>query len=104
MPDTSPIAIARSRRAAPVLLCRKCLSRVANGKALRKALKSELKHRSAAQGQKRPRLVLTGCFGICPKRAAVAASAATLQRGEYLLLKDAGESAEAVRVLMPGEG
>jgi predicted metal-binding protein len=103
MHPTSSLAIARTRRASPILLCRKCLSRIDDGKTLRKALKSDLKQRSARQGQKRPRLVLTGCFGLCPKRAVVAASAATLGRGEYLLLKDAAESAEAARVLMEGE-
>ena len=65
------IVTARLRRAPPVLVCKKCLSRVDDGKALRKTLKSELKARSAAQGTKPPRVVLTSCLGICPKRAVV---------------------------------
>ncbi|MBB5047060.1 putative metal-binding protein [Rhodopseudomonas rhenobacensis] len=98
----SPI-VARPRGTPPVLICRKCLSRVDDGKALKQALKSELKQRSQSRGVKRPRVVMTGCFGICPKRAVVTASAATLGRGEYVLVKDAGQAEEAAGVLM-GEG
>ncbi|MES2028071.1 MAG: hypothetical protein V4477_02735 [Pseudomonadota bacterium] len=50
---------------------------------------------------KSPRVVLTSCLGICPKRAVVVASAATLQGGQYLLLSGAEDSAEAVTALMP---
>jgi predicted metal-binding protein len=88
------------RGAEPVLVCRKCLKRVSNGPALKRALKSELKRRSAARGIKHPRMVMTSCLDICPKRAVVAASAATLARGEYLLLADADGSAEAAALLM----
>ncbi|HEY0328682.1 MAG TPA: (2Fe-2S) ferredoxin domain-containing protein [Rhodopseudomonas sp.] len=87
-----------------MLICSKCLSRSADGKALKRALKSELKQRSQAQGVKRPRVVMTGCLGLCPKRAVVAASAASLQRGEYLLLKETAEAAEAAALLMPEAG
>jgi hypothetical protein len=45
--------------------------------------------------------VLTSCLGICPKRAVVVGSAATLQNGQYLLLSGADASAEAVASLMP---
>jgi predicted metal-binding protein len=100
MPKPSAIIVARPRRAPPVLICRKCLSRVPDGKQLRKALKSELKARSAARGEKGPRLIVTGCLGICPKRAVVTASAKTLERGEYLLLPDAEDAVEAASRLM----
>jgi predicted metal-binding protein len=100
----SSLVTARLRRAPPVLVCKKCLSRIDDGKALRKALKSELKARSRAQGTKPPRVVLTGCLGICPKRAVVVASAATLQHGEYLLLPDSASSIEAAARLMPKPG
>jgi predicted metal-binding protein len=82
------------------LVCRKCLKRVSYGPALKRALKSELKRRSAARGIKHPRMVMTSCLDICPKRAVVAASAATLARGEYLLLADVDGSAEAAALLM----
>lgn len=98
---SKPVATARLRRASPVFVCRKCLSRVADGKKLRKALKGELKHRGAKLESKGPRVVLTSCFGICPKRAVVTASAATLQSGRYLLLSDASAAAEAAAQLMP---
>ena len=103
MVKTSSVATIRPRRAAPVLVCKKCLKRVGAGSKLKRALKSELKHRSVAQGTRRPRIVMTGCFGICPKRAVVVASGGTLQRGEYLLLADVNSSARAVALLVPPE-
>jgi predicted metal-binding protein len=96
-----PVVTARLRRAPPVLVCKKCLGRIDDGKVLRKSLKSELKRRSAMQDVKSPRVVLTSCLGICPKLAVVVASAATLQSGQYLLLSGADASAEAVAALMP---
>jgi predicted metal-binding protein len=99
MAKTSGIATIRPRRAAPVFICKKCLKRVDDGHALRRELKSELKRQSAAQGVKRPRVIMTGCMDICPKRAVVAASGATLARGEYLLLSDGDAAAEAAALL-----
>jgi predicted metal-binding protein len=100
MATNSPI-IAHPKRPPPVLMCGKCLSRIDDGKTLKQALKSELKHRATAQGGKRAKLIITGCLGICPKRAVVTASAATLGRGEYVLIDDATAVGEAVAVLMP---
>lgn len=96
-----PVVPARLRRAPPILVCKKCLGRIDDGKKLRKALKSDSKGRSRAQDVKAPRVVMTSCLGICPKRAVVVASAATLKDGKYLLLSDANASAEAIDVLMP---
>ena len=100
MSKTNPITTIRPRRAEPVFVCKKCLKRIDDGPALKRALKSELKQRSAARGIKRPRVVMTSCMDICPKRAVVAASATTLARGEYLLLSDGGGTAEAAALLM----
>jgi predicted metal-binding protein len=102
MAHKSAIVTIRPRRATPILVCRKCLSRMAGGKKLKTALKKQLKRRSTAQAVKRPKLVVTGCLGICPKHAVTVASAATLQRGEYLLLKDEEQAGQAVEQLMPG--
>ena len=103
MSKTTDITTIRPRRAEPVFVCKKCLKRVDDGPALRRELKSELKRRSAAQGVKRPRVIMTGCMDICPKRAVVAASGATLARGEYLLLSDGDAAAEAAaRLTQPG--
>jgi hypothetical protein len=90
------IATAKPRRSLPVLLCKKCLKRAANGGAIKRALKSVLKETSRGRGEKRARLVMAGCFGLCPKRAVTAASGTTLARGEYLLLTDEDQAAEAV--------
>jgi predicted metal-binding protein len=99
---SSPVTIC-PRRAKPVLVCKKCLKRIDAGSKLKRALKSELKRRSIAHATRRPRIVMTGCFGICPKRAVVAASGATLQRGEYILLADANSSVKAAALLVPAE-
>lgn len=96
-----PVIAARLRRAPPILVCKKCLGRIDDGKKLRRALKSDAKDRSAAQAVKPPRVVMTSCLGICPKRAVVVASAATLRDGKYLLLSEADASAEAISALMP---
>ncbi len=97
---SSPV-VARPRRPTPVFVCRKCLKRVEDGREIRRALKSELKQRAKASGGKRPRVVMTSCFGICPKHAVVLASDSTLQRGEYLLLTDSEDIAGAVDILKP---
>ena len=96
-----PVIPARLRRAPPIFVCKKCLGRIDDGKKLRKALKSDSKDRSASQDVKPPRVVMTSCLGICPKRAVVVASAATLRDGKYPLLSDADASAEAMNALMP---
>jgi predicted metal-binding protein len=96
----SCIVTIRPRRPEPILVCRKCLKRAADGKQIKRALKSEVKRRSIARATKRPRIVLTDCLGICPKRAIVLASGTTLHRGEYLLLADHGEIGEAAAILM----
>jgi hypothetical protein len=68
---------------------------MADGGKLRRRLKSSLKERSGGQKKKRARLVLTNCFGICPKDAVVTASPATFARGELILIRDcSGESIE----------
>ena len=96
---TSPVTI-RSRREA-ILVCRKCLKRVPDGHKVKRALKAAAKRQSAADPKRRPRLVMTGCFDICPKDAVVVANGATLQRGEYVLLANAGQADEAAAMLMP---
>lgn len=103
---TSSLATIRPRRSPPIFICKKCLGRIEDGKKLRKALKSETQHRSAARNVKPPRVVLTSCFGICPKRAVVIASAETLARGKYLLLSDSDAAEKAAAILMgkPGSG
>jgi predicted metal-binding protein len=100
MSEPPSVVTIRPRRAAPVLVCRKCLKRLDDGREIKQALKSELKRRSAKLGNKRPRVVLTSCFDICPKRAVVVASGATLNRGEYLLLADSDGIADAAEILM----
>lgn len=101
MAQNASLITARLRRGAPVLICKKCLGRVADGSGLKRALKSEVKRRSVAQAIKKPRIVMTGCFGLCPKRAVAVASAAMLHRNEMLLLADENAAADAVAVLMP---
>jgi hypothetical protein len=96
-------ATVRPRRPSPVLICRKCLKRAGNGGAIKRALKAELKAQSKVHGGKRPRLVVTGCFGICPKRAVTTTSGAMLARGEFLLLADEEQVSAAASQLTPRE-
>lgn len=81
-----------------MLVCRKCLKRSDNGREVRRALKSELKARKL-DGLKPAKLVMTGCFGLCPKRAVVVASGASLSRQDYVLVEESGQVARAVEML-----
>ena len=101
MTKTSSPVTARLRRGPPVLICKKCLTRVNDGSGLKRALKSEVKRRGKMLGLKKSRVVMTSCFGICPKRAVVVASAATLQRKQTLLVAVKEMAAEAAAILMP---
>jgi predicted metal-binding protein len=103
MTKTAPLITLRPRRAGPILVCKKCLKRIDGGSKLKRALKTEIKRRGPGQAKRRSRIVLTSCFGICPKRAVVVASGSSLQRGEYLLLPDVDSGAEAVARLVPPE-
>jgi predicted metal-binding protein len=104
MAQNSAIVTIRPRRATPILVCRKCLSRMADGRKLKGALKKQVKRLKPEGLVKRPKVVVTSCLGICPKRAVTVASAATLRRGEYLLLSDCEQAADAVKALMgPGK-
>lgn len=90
--------IVRPRRAPPVLVCRKCLKRSDEGRKVRRALKSELKaHRR--DGLKPAKLVMTACFGLCPKRSVVVTSGASLARQEYVLVEDRDQVPRALAAL-----
>jgi len=99
--SASPMLV-RPRRAAPVLVCRKCLKRSDEGRDVGRALKSELKAQRP-DGLKPAKLVMTGCFGLCPKRSIVVASGASLQRQEYVLVEDRDQVPRAL-ALLNGEG
>jgi predicted metal-binding protein len=88
--------VARPRRASPILVCKKCLKRVSDGKEIRRELKHVLKEQREGT-LKRPRVVSTSCFGICPKRAVVLASAKSLQNGEYVLVSHRRDVEEALK-------
>jgi hypothetical protein len=88
MSKAHAVVTIRSRLPMPILVCRKCLKRFDGGRKLKRDLKAELKRRSIAGAIKRPRLVQTDCFGICPKRDVVLANGRMLAQGEYLLLAD----------------
>ena len=103
MPKSSVVTI-QPRRPQPIFVCKKCLGRIDDGKALRRELKSETKRLAQMRATKPARIVMTSCLGICPKRAVVVASAATLQTGQYLLLADADSAANAAAILMPEAG
>ena len=95
--STAPMVV-RPRRAAPVLVCRKCLKRSDEGRDVRRALKTGLK---AAQrdGTKPAKLVMTGCFGLCPKKAIVVASGVSLARQEFVLVEGRDQVPRALAML-----
>jgi predicted metal-binding protein len=103
MTKSAPPTTLRLRRAEPILVCKKCLKRIDGGSKLKRALKSEVKRRGTGPAKRRSRIVMTSCFGICPKRAVVVASGSTLKRGEYLLLPDVDSGAAAVALLVPSD-
>ncbi|MGN6114435.1 MAG: (2Fe-2S) ferredoxin domain-containing protein [Nitrobacter sp.] len=96
-------ATVRLRTPPPVLICRKCLKRVDAGRAIKRALKAELTALSRERGGKRARVVTTGCFGICPKRAVTTTSGVALARNEFLLLADEEQVSEAAMQLTAHE-
>ena len=63
------------------------------GTKLKQRLKAYLKQHGAGEKKKRARLVLTSCFGKCPKNAVVTGSAATFARGEFILIQDCSDEA-----------
>jgi len=95
-------AIVRPRRPAPVLVCRKCLKRSDAGADVRRALKTGLKA-DRRDGRKAAKLVMTGCFGLCPKKSIVVASGASLTRQEYVLVTNRNQVPRAL-ALLNGEG
>lgn len=95
-----PPVIARSRRAAPVLICRKCLKRYAGGDRIRGRLKDELRRREPEK-KKAPRLVPADCFGICPKGAVVLTSGRGLRNNEYMLVSRPRQVEAALEKLLP---
>ena len=97
-PNAATPVIVRPRRAPPVLVCRKCLKRSDEGGEVRRALKSGLKA-NRVDGSKPAKLVVTGCFGLCPKKAIVVASGASLSRQEYALVSDRDQVPRALALL-----
>ncbi len=91
--------VVRLRRGATILLCGKCLKRHADGKALRRAVKTEARA-AADPASGKVRIVKIGCLGLCPRRAVVVASAAGLARGEVMLVREAGAVADALPRLL----
>ena len=58
-----------------VLICRKCSKKLDGGfgKGGEQTLRTALRERLRETGQRRAvRIIETGCFGVCPKRAVVA--------------------------------
>ena len=93
MSDKPLLRALKLQRPGPVLVCGKCLKRMPGGGKLTRRLKASFKPRFAGQKKARARLVLTKCFGICPKDAVVTASAATFARGEFMLIRNFSEKA-----------
>lgn len=98
MSSSKHLAVVRPRRASPILVCKKCMKRCDDGADIKRELKSELK-RDREDGMKPARIVATGCFGLCPKRAVVMASGDSLARGEYVLVSGDHSVPDALKQL-----
>ena len=97
------LRVVRPRWGGAILLCGKCLKRHDEGKALRQHLKAVVKEQAAVRPtQRKIRIVKIACVGLCPRRAVVVASAASLSAGEVLLVRDAADITEALPRLLPG--
>ncbi|MGJ4998367.1 hypothetical protein ACQR0Z_28345 [Bradyrhizobium sp. HKCCYLS3077] len=93
----SPTLI-RPRRPAPVFVCRKCLKRSDDAKGIKKAIKRETRL-AAPSGRKPPRVVMTSCFGLCPKRSVVVTGGVCAARGDYVLVATRDDVAGALACL-----
>ncbi|MGJ5175916.1 hypothetical protein ACQR16_17330 [Bradyrhizobium oligotrophicum] len=86
------------RRPAPVFVCRKCLGRSDDPKGIKKAIKKATTHAAPSRG-KPARVIMTSCFGLCPKRAVVVTGGPGAARGDYVLIADAAEVDAALTLL-----
>lgn len=89
-----------------MFVCRKCLKRSDDPKALNKALRKAIKHALKSHdssghgaGEKPARIVMTSCFGLCPKRAVVVTGGVRAARGEYVLVSAAKDVPSALALL-----
>ncbi|CCD86057.1 conserved protein of unknown function [Bradyrhizobium sp. ORS 285] len=92
-------SIVTPRRAAPVFICRKCLKRSDDAKGIKKGIKKAIKREArlaASSSCKPPRLIMTSCFGLCPKRAVVITGGACAARGDYVLVATSNDVAGAL--------
>jgi hypothetical protein len=103
MVKTSSVVTVRPRRASPLLICKKCLRRVDFGKKIKRSLKWAVKRQSRGHSLRPARVVMTSCFGICPKHGVVLTNGSKLRRGEYLLVSDSNSVADAAALLMRPE-
>ncbi|GLH78336.1 hypothetical protein SSBR45G_32450 [Bradyrhizobium sp. SSBR45G] len=86
------------RRPAPVFVCRKCLGRSDDAKGLKKAIKRATKH-AVGLGGKPPRVIMTSCFGLCPKRAVIMTGGGAAAHGNYVLVCSTEDVADALALL-----
>lgn len=88
---------AKAPFAQAVLVCGKCARKFPGGrKAIKKALKAELKSRRWGK----VRLLETRCFDLCPKRRQVLASARTLARHRLVVVEPGFEADAALETLL----
>ncbi|MGY3449890.1 hypothetical protein [Bradyrhizobium sp. USDA 4353] len=90
--------IIHPRRPAPVFVCRKCLKRSNDAKGIKTAIKRESRL-AAPSSRKPPRVIMTSCFGLCPKRAVVVTGGVRAARGDFVLVATAEDVAGALACL-----
>ncbi|WP_257167313.1 hypothetical protein [Bradyrhizobium sp. SRS-191] len=90
--------IIRPPRPAPIFVCRKCLKRSDDAKDIKTEIKRAAK-RAGPSGGKPARTIMTSCFGLCPKRAVVITAGVRAAHGEYVLVSQADDVADALALL-----
>ena len=93
--------VVRPRWSEALFVCGKCLKRHPDGKAMRHALKGEVKRHAGSDGKRGVRMIKTACVGLCPRKAIIIASAVTLADGNVVLVHISADIPDAVARVLP---
>ena len=77
----------RLKREPVLFVCGKCLKRATAGKAIREAIKLEIRTARRLSGRK-GLFVRVSCLGVCPKQGVVVATPAMMATAEIRIVRD----------------
>jgi hypothetical protein len=96
--DDAPPKLVRARWTGVFLVCEDCRSRGSGPKDKPKAVASAVRQESRRSGE-RARIVLTGCLGLCPKKATAVAHAGSASPASMVAVRSLKHLREAVAAL-----